>query len=61
MELYCHRGWMLTKEAESRSPLSPLSSRWHYQVNREEPQALYRDLQELPPETQERPSGGSMG
>ena len=31
------------------------------QVNREEPQALYRDLQELPPEALERPSGGSMG
>ena len=27
----------------------------------EEPQALYRDIQELPPETLERPSGGSMG
>ena len=31
------------------------------QVNREEPQALYRDLQELSSETLERPSGGSMG
>ena len=31
------------------------------QVNREEPQALYRDLQELSPETLERPPCGSMG
>ena len=31
------------------------------QVNREEPQALYRDLQELPPETLERPPGSSLG
>ena len=31
------------------------------ETNREEPQALYRDLQELSSETLERPSGGSMG
>ena len=31
------------------------------QVNREEPQALYRDLQELSSETLERPSGSCMG
>lgn len=31
------------------------------ETNREEPQALYRDLQELSPETLERPPCGSMG
>ena len=31
------------------------------ETNREEPQALHRDFQELPPETQERPSCGRMG
>ena len=32
-----------------------------FKVNRKEPQTLYRDLQELPSETLERPSGSSMG
>lgn len=31
------------------------------ETNREEPQALYRDFQELSPETLERPPCGSMG
>ena len=51
----------LVYHKDSCSPLSPISSRWHCQVNREEPQALHRDFQELPPETQERPSCGRMG
>lgn len=42
------------KNQASRSPILSISSRWHCQVNREELQALYRDLQELPTETLER-------
>lgn len=30
------------------SPLSLISSRWHYQVNREEPKALHRTSYENP-------------
>ena len=55
------KGRLEWQNQASRSPILSISSRWHCQVNREEPQALYRDLQELSSETLERPPGSRLG